>query len=71
MPETPHIKRFEEYEEYAGIFTSTRAQPDTRVEHMLNDLAEHVERLEARISTIEYNLNMVPPDPTQDGNHTL
>lgn len=43
MPDTPHIKRFEEYPRSAPF-----GRVQDPVKAMLNDLAEHIERLERK-----------------------
>lgn len=51
MPDTPHIKRFAEhfpYERRESPFS--RFEGNAAVESMLNDLADHIERLEAKFA---------------------
>src|SRR5258706_14155968 len=51
MPDTPHIKRFDEHLSKRSATSLRVAGPFIRAAgDMLNDLAEHIERLEERVS---------------------
>lgn len=65
MPDTPHIRRFEEWFD-AATTPERRLEEGTKATRaMLNDLAEHIERLERIVGRLDRRVEMYRTDLIQ------